>query len=182
MKHYNLVWDSQSTRSADSMPLGGHDLGCNVWVEQNTVYVYFCKSDGIDENGTLLKIGRIGLRFSEGDNILERNFRQKLDLETASLRITAGDGDDRIAFTFWAAVTKSELHIDFDSTVERDVHLSWENWRYRDRIVEGEERHQCRGYDYGFPGDVITRADRVEAKDGRLISYHDNQSHTSWMS
>jgi hypothetical protein len=40
MKHleqYNIVWDSQSRHSGESMPVGGHDIGLNVWVEKGDV-------------------------------------------------------------------------------------------------------------------------------------------------
>ena len=30
---YNVVWTTQSRNSSESMPLGGGDLGLNVWVE-----------------------------------------------------------------------------------------------------------------------------------------------------
>jgi hypothetical protein len=31
---YNIVWDSQSEHSGDSMPVSGGDIGLNVWVER----------------------------------------------------------------------------------------------------------------------------------------------------
>jgi len=43
MKHleqYNIVWDSQSRHSGESMPVGGHDIGLNVWVEKGDVLFY----------------------------------------------------------------------------------------------------------------------------------------------
>mgnify|MGYP007103407798 CR=1 FL=1 len=30
---YNIVWDTPSRHSGESMPCGGHDIGLNVWVE-----------------------------------------------------------------------------------------------------------------------------------------------------
>jgi len=32
---YNIVWDSQSSNPSESMPVGGGDIGLNVWVENN---------------------------------------------------------------------------------------------------------------------------------------------------
>ncbi len=31
---YNVVWTSQSKDASESMPVGGHDIGLNVWVEE----------------------------------------------------------------------------------------------------------------------------------------------------
>ena len=33
---YNVVWTTQSKNSSESMPLGGGDIGLNVWVENGT--------------------------------------------------------------------------------------------------------------------------------------------------
>ena len=41
------------------MPVGGFDIGCNVWVEEGSIYFYFGRSNGFDENNALLKSGRI---------------------------------------------------------------------------------------------------------------------------
>lgn len=32
MKQYHIRWDSQSKDAGECMPLGGRDIGCNVWV------------------------------------------------------------------------------------------------------------------------------------------------------
>jgi hypothetical protein len=37
---YNAVWDTQSRNSSESMPLGGYDLGLNVWVENSTFFLH----------------------------------------------------------------------------------------------------------------------------------------------
>ena len=33
LNDYNIVWNSQSQNSSESMPCGGGDIGLNVWVE-----------------------------------------------------------------------------------------------------------------------------------------------------
>ena len=35
ISQYNVVWDSQSHNSSESMPCGGGDIGTNVWVEND---------------------------------------------------------------------------------------------------------------------------------------------------
>ena len=46
---YNVVWDSQSEKSPDSMPLGGGDIGLNVWVENNELLFYIGRSGTFDD-------------------------------------------------------------------------------------------------------------------------------------
>jgi hypothetical protein len=56
---YNVVWNSPSKNSSESMPCGGGDVGLNVWVEDGDILFYLSKSGTFDENNTLLKLGRV---------------------------------------------------------------------------------------------------------------------------
>ncbi|MBQ6308737.1 MAG: hypothetical protein IJK82_02875, partial [Prevotella sp.] len=78
MSAYNIVWDSQSENSKGSMPLGGGDVGCNVWVENGDLMLYLSKSGTFDENNTMLKLGRVRIHF-EGKPF-DTHFQQKLNL------------------------------------------------------------------------------------------------------
>ena len=44
MEDYNIIWNTQSLDSSESMPLGGHDAGCNVWVKDNELCIYMSQS------------------------------------------------------------------------------------------------------------------------------------------
>ena len=37
LDRYNVVWDTQSKDASESMPMGGGDIGCNVWVEEGDI-------------------------------------------------------------------------------------------------------------------------------------------------
>ena len=54
LESYNQVWTAQSKNSSESMPLGGGDIGLNVWVENGNVYFYVLRSGTFDEHNTLL--------------------------------------------------------------------------------------------------------------------------------
>lgn len=43
------------------MPLGGRDIGCNVWVENNVLYFYMAQSGAFDEKGNMIKAGRCAI-------------------------------------------------------------------------------------------------------------------------
>src|SRR5271156_2781102 len=76
---YNVIWNSQSQNSSESMPLGGGDIGCNVWVENNDLIMYIARSGTFDENNSMLKLGRV--RISLSTNPFKNNFRQELKLK-----------------------------------------------------------------------------------------------------
>ena len=61
---YNVVWNSQSHNSSESMPLGGGGIGCNVWVENNDIIFYIARSGTFDENNSMLKLGTVRLSLS----------------------------------------------------------------------------------------------------------------------
>lgn len=180
MKKYNVTWTSQSQSSEDSMPLGGCDMGCNVWVEDNHIYVYLSESGAFDENNTLLKLTRICIQLEKETEIFETEFSQELHLNEGYISIQAGKEGDRVYFTLWAAVQKPELHITYRSDKAHQLYVSVQNWRYRDREVCRKELHQCRDFDFGYPGSVITKRDQVEVLDTSMLFYHRNEEITVW--
>lgn len=56
-QHANVVWNTSSRNSSESMPCGGGDIGMNVWVEEGDVLFYLSRSGTFDENNCLLKQG-----------------------------------------------------------------------------------------------------------------------------
>ena len=61
---YNVVWHSQSKDSSESMPVGGGDIGLNVWVENNELLFYIARSGTFNENNEFLKLGRVRLKLT----------------------------------------------------------------------------------------------------------------------
>lgn len=53
---YTVVWDSPSTNSSGSMPVGNGDIGASVWVDEQKLSFYISKTDSIDENQNILKV------------------------------------------------------------------------------------------------------------------------------
>src|ERR1035437_7754679 len=61
---YDVVWNSLGTNEDSSMPLGNGDVALNVWTEQNgDILLLIAKSDTWNENGQLLKPGRVRIRL-----------------------------------------------------------------------------------------------------------------------
>ena len=56
----NVIWDSPSRDSYDSMPLSGsRGAGANVWVQDGALWFYPGHSGAQDENSCLLKLGAL---------------------------------------------------------------------------------------------------------------------------
>src|ERR1043165_7190124 len=80
LSDYNIVWNSQSKNSSESMPCGGGDVGLNVWVENGSLFFYVSQSGAFDENNGFLKLGRVRVDLSP--NPFENgNFKQELLLK-----------------------------------------------------------------------------------------------------
>jgi len=63
LDQYNVIWDSPSRNAAGSMPLGNGQIGVNVWAEPDgDVLFYVSATDAWDDNGRLLKLGRLAGR------------------------------------------------------------------------------------------------------------------------
>ena len=80
LDRYNIRWTTPSVNSADSMPCVGGDMGLNVWVENNELLFYIGREGCRDENGSLLKIGRVRIAISPPPFGEGASFSQELKL------------------------------------------------------------------------------------------------------
>ena len=134
LKDYHIVWTDQSKNSGDSMPLGGFDTGCNVWVENNELFLYFAKSGAFDEQGQMLKAGRLRITFKE--NVFREEFSQELRLETGDILICGKD----IEVHLWADVSRSTVHVEISSKEPIHVNCAYEIWREGEQVLPEDGR------------------------------------------
>jgi len=163
MDRYNLIWETQSADSSESMPLGGHNLGCNVWVENSQLLLYFQQSGCFDENGSMLKAGRIRISFS--GNPFTDGFRQTLLLRDGRISIEGNSPSGTFHADLWAEVHHPAVHIELRSDYPLSVTASYESWRTEDRFVDNGsyELFQCKEV-WGDPDKpVVFHKDRIEA-------------------
>lgn len=104
---YNVVWNSQSKNSSESMPCGGGDIGLNVWVENGDVLFYLSRSGTFDENNAFLKLGRVRLQLSSNP-FNTSDFKQELHLEEGFVSISAG----KTKLKIWVDVFRPVVHLD----------------------------------------------------------------------
>ncbi|WP_231463825.1 DUF5703 domain-containing protein [Pedobacter sp. Leaf132] len=168
----NVIWNSQSKNSAESMPVGGGDIGLNLWVEKGAVYLYLSRSGTFDENNTLLKLGRIKLKFSSNP-FDGKTFKQELVLKDGYAQINGSN----IKIRVWVDVFNPVVHLEIKSNQKIITEASYESWRYEDRITKGKENNQ-NSYKWAPQGIVKTAKDEIAFKNNGVQFYHHNKAET----
>ncbi|MBL0744651.1 DUF5703 domain-containing protein [Chryseolinea lacunae] len=168
---YNIIWDSQSKNSGESMPVGGHDVGCNVWVENGSVYLYFGRSNNFDENNALLKSGRIKLDFSPNPF---HDVRQELKLENGLIDITGSNHELSASLRIWVEVDRPAIHIELTSNKPISGQAEYQYWRFEKKPVI--TRWVVPSF-IDYPGnDIYWYADSVKNSQNKIIFYHQNNN------
>ena len=114
---HNIVWTAPSKHSGESMPVGGGQSGLNVWVENGDVLFYIGQSGCLDENGALLKHGRVRISlepnpFAPGSP----EFRQELKLRESCIEVIGrADGAPQTTVRLWAEVHRPVIHVDVEA-------------------------------------------------------------------
>ena len=132
MDNYNIVWDSQSKNSGESMPCGGGDIGLNVWVENGDVLFYMHRSGCLAEQNEYLKLGRVRIKldpnpFAES----AAGFRQELKLREGYVEIEGiihnEDGTPLdVVLRIWVEVKRPIIHVEVDANTEIQVVAQYE--------------------------------------------------------
>jgi hypothetical protein len=126
---YNVVWDTPSRDSLDSMPLSGRrGAAANVWVQDGSVWLYLAHNGAYDEQGRLLKLGCVRITPVDG-KLGETDFRQELALATGSISIQQGD--------FKASLWFAGETLIFESTAAKAVVLDVAFGAWRDQKRDG---------------------------------------------
>ncbi|WP_199769323.1 DUF5703 domain-containing protein [Flavivirga eckloniae] len=170
-----MVWENQSKNALESMPLGGGDVGLNVWVENNELLFYIGQSGTFDENNQMLKHGRV--RISSEPNLFENgmSFSQELKINEGYILIKSQNTDGHIEFKLWVDVFKPVIHVEAISDIPVKLHAQYESWRFDDLEIPLGLRHSCFSYS-GFPGTVTTYKDSVSFQKDAVQWYHHNKT------
>lgn len=178
---FNVVWDSPARNAADSMPVGGGDIGCNVWVENGDVLLYAQRSGSFNDVGEFLKIGRFRLNLTPNPFLAPSTFRQTLRLASGHIELIAtGASGTASAFAakirVWVETGRPVIHLDIDADQAVSASISYESWRTSDRELKDGyygERFGTFGLE-GYPGQVIKRRDEIGFRDTGVLFYHRN--------
>lgn len=180
-QHANVIWNTPSRNSSESMPCGGGDIGMNIWVENGDVLFYVSRSGTFDENNCQLKQGRFRLRLSPNPFENVTDFRQELKLKDGYVEIASGGTQIQC----WVDVFHPVVHVEIANAQPLQAEVSYENWRYQDRLVRKGEGQQC-SYKWAPPQGTVTSADFVSldektggsGKKNQLMFYHRNPAET----
>ncbi len=177
-RHANVIWNTPSRNSSESMPCGGGDIGMNIWVEEGDVLFYVSRSGTFDENNCLLKQGRIRLRLSPNPFKDAKDFRQELKLKEGYVEIAAGN----TRIQFWVDVFHPVIHVEVTNAQPLQTEVFYENWRYQERPVRQGEGQQC-SYKWAPPKGAVTAADFISLgknnhSANQLLFYHRNSEQT----
>jgi hypothetical protein len=174
-----VVWDTAGAGAVDSMPIGNGEIALNVWSEPNgDVVFYIARTDAWDENGRLLKLGRIRLAASPALDVSGGNFRQTLNLRDGRISIHAGTGAQAADLDIAVDVNHPVVRIGMKSATPRKLKASLETWRKERRWVEEAGMtcwymaggYEALGMKVFSSGDVISK----DSPD-RLLWYHRNE-------
>lgn len=176
---YNVVWETQSKESSESMPVGGGDIACNVWVENGDILFYMSRSGTFDENNSMLKMGRTRIQLNpnpfEGK---ENTFQQELNLREGCVYITGKNREVEATVKIWVEVFHPEIHVDIESSVPVTVNSTYETWRTQDHELSQNERMQCLSF-LGTDPEIIplkTYKDSISYSNKNIVWHHRNRN------
>ncbi|NGM64539.1 DUF5703 domain-containing protein [Sphingobacterium sp. SGR-19] len=173
---YYITWDKPSKHSGESMPLGGGDIGLNVWVENGDILFYLGKSGAFDENNTLLKLGRVRLKLYP--NPFEgAAFQQQLQVDKGQVIISGEKNGVKADVFLWVDVERPNVYVDVQANKNVDVEASYENWRYKELYPKKRENN-ANSWKWAPPHEVVTKRDSIDAIDNRIVFFHQNTDST----
>lgn len=130
MDKYNLIWNAPSRGHNGSMPLGNGDIGLNAWVEKNGDIVFFIsKTDSWDDNGRLLKVGKVRIKLAPPPFGASHEFIQTLNLMDGTINIQYGKGAAAIVLRLWVDAHHPAVHVEIDSQRKVKAEAAIELWR-----------------------------------------------------
>lgn len=176
LDHYNVVWESQSKNSGESMPCGGGDIGLNVWVEDSALLFYASRSGTFDENNAFLKLGRVRLELTPNP-FAGSDFRQELKLRDGHIKISGSNNGHSAEVTVWVDVFRPVGHVEISSNKPVSAQASFESWRYEDRIPKGKENN-ANSYKWAPQGEIKTFKDEIGFEGNDILFYHRNKETT----
>ena len=164
-QHANVIWNTPSRNSSESMPCGGGDIGMNIWVEEGDILFYLSRSGTFDENNCQLKQGRFRIRLFPNPFKDAKDFRQELKLKDGYVEVSAGGTQIQL----WADVYHPVVHVEITNAQPLRTEVSYENWRYKERMIRKGEGQQC-SYKWAPPKGAVTTADFVSLSSKRELS------------
>lgn len=159
------------------MPVGGGDIGLNVWVENGDILFYVARSGTFDENNSLLKQGRVRIKLSPNPFENGASFKQELILKDGYVNINGSKGNLSSDIKIWVDVFNPVVHVEINSSTPVITTASYESWRHQDRRLKGKENNQ-NSYKWAPQGEVKTLKDEIAFARNAIEFHHQNKPYT----
>jgi hypothetical protein len=173
---YNVVWNTQSKNSSESMPCGGGDIGMNVWAENGDILIYVARSGSFNEDNALMKAGRIRIKLFP--NPFEGNsFKQELHLQEGYVTMEGENNGTKVTVKIWADVFNPVAHIEVNATKKITVEAAYESWRYQERAIKARENF-ANSWKWAAPKNNIYKKDVIDFTGNQVLFYHHNSAKT----
>ena len=176
INQYDVIWNSQSQNSSESMPCGGGDIGLNVWVENGDILFYISKSGFFDENNGFLKAGRVRLKLSPNP-FDGGTFKQELKLEQGLVQIDGFKYGLKVQVQIWVDVFHPVIHVEAIANRKITLEAGFESWRSVDREIRDTEGF-ANSYKWGVPKGLKTLKDEISFENGSVLFVHRNKELT----
>ncbi len=125
---YNIVWQSPSEDHCGSMPLGNGDIGPNAWIEPGgDLVLYISKTDPWDDNGRLVKTGRVRVKLDPAPP--SASFRQTLVLREGTMQAVYGERQEATIVRLWVDANRPVIQAAVSSPKPITATASIELWR-----------------------------------------------------
>lgn len=141
LQDYHVIWNTPGKDAADSMPTGNGDIGLNVWTDTTgDVLIYIGKTDSWDENGRLLKVGRIRLHLEPSPFVCPKQFRQELNLTESAVLLET----ESFQLKIWVDANRPAVYLEGRGENPRSVTTKLEIWRTEKKELLLEDKRDGR--------------------------------------
>ena len=176
---YNVVWDSPSKDYTGSMPIGNGEIGLNVWVEETgDLLFYIGRTDSWDDNGRLLKVGRVRISIDPHADTPLKTFVQTLRLVDGTINVRFGEGEREVSMRLWVDANYPLIHLEVESKQVTRAVASIELWRTGRYVLPSlEVSDAMRGQktEDNQPARVVVEPDSILTHQrGRIGWFHHN--------
>jgi len=170
---YDVIWNHPGNNSKGSMPIGNGDIGLNVWAEEDgNVCFTISKTDSWDENGRLLKVGKVKVHFDPNPFRKGEVFRQKLNLRESTVEIKAGKKEARL--WLWVDANQPVIRLEARVPEQTTVTASIEPWRLKPDILNDELVSGLNFFRKIYGPTVVQPDVILDQESKRVVWYHHN--------
>jgi len=170
----NIIWEQPGNSSKASMPLGNGDIGLNLWTDdKGNISFFISKTDAWEENGRLLKIGKVDINLSPNPFHDKNTFVQTLNLHDGTIEISAGKAPNSVGIKVWVDANNPVIHIDASVPEKTTITAKTNIWRTKADTIKKLELSDINFYPETY-GPTVILPDVHLNLSGQIAWYHQN--------